>query len=278
MVHPSSVAAFARISPSQWRDEQREADRAIVAAVQEHGAKIVAQLSHYGSKGASDGSDDLRVLWAPSAVRSPAFNETPKAMESADIVDAVEAFALSALNARDAGFDGVEIHFAHGYLLHQFLSPLFNLREDGYGGSFEARLRFPVEVARAVRELSGPTFIVGARVSMDDYARGGLGLRDGIRVAQTLADEGLIDFLNVTAGMSNMGWAVGPPHLEDGWLLEHQAAMKSAVGSIPTIAVGGLGRPRAGRGARRERAGRHDRHDPRSDCRPGVGQQSARGA
>ena len=240
MVHPSSVAAFSRISPSQWQDEQVEVDRAVVSDVHTHGAAIVAQLSHYGNKGASDGSDDLRVLWGPSAVRAPAFNETPKAMEREDIAEAIEAFALAARNARDAGFDGVEIHFAHGYLFHQFLSPLFNLRDDEYGGSLEQRLRFPLEVMRAVGELRSPSFVVGARVSMDDYASGGLGLRDGVRVAQNLNDEELIDYLNVTAGMTNMGWAVGPGHLEDGWLLEHQAALKSAVGSLPTIAVGGL--------------------------------------
>ena len=205
-----------------------------------HGAAIIAQLSHYGSKGASDGSDDLRVLWSASAIRSPAFNETPKAMEREDIAEAIEAFVAAAQNAKAAGFDGVEIHFAHGYLFHQFLSPLFNVRTDEYGGPLEDRLRFPLEVMRHVGELKSPTFVVGARVSMDDYAKGGLGLRDGISVAQTLADEGLIDYLNVTAGMSNMGWAVGPPQLEDGWLLEHQAAMKAAVGRLPTIAVGGL--------------------------------------
>jgi 2,4-dienoyl-CoA reductase-like NADH-dependent reductase (Old Yellow Enzyme family) len=240
MVHPTSVAAFSRISPSQWQDEQTEADRNIVRDVHAHGAAIIAQLSHYGNKGASDGSDDLRVLWGPSAVRAPAFNETPKAMELADISEAVDSFALAAQNSRDAGFDGVEIHFAHGYLLHQFLSPLFNIRSDGYGGTTEKRQRFPFEVMRAVREIARPNFVVGVRISMDDYASGGLGLRDGINVAQALVDEGLIDYLNVTAGMSNMGWAVGPPHLDDGWLLEHQAAIKSAVGRIPTIAVGGL--------------------------------------
>ena len=205
-----------------------------------HGAAIIAQLSHYGSKGASDGSDDLRVLWSASAIRSPTFNETPKAMEREDIAEAIEAFVAAAQNAKAAGFDGVEIHFAHGYLFHQFLSPLFNVRTDEYGGPLEDRLRFPLEVMRHVGELKSPTFVVGARVSMDDYAKGGLGLRDGISVAQTLADEGLIDYLNVTAGMSNMGWAVGPPQLEDGWLLEHQPAMKAAVGRLPTIAVGGL--------------------------------------
>ena len=240
MVHPTSVAAFARISPSQWQDAQTEADRAVVSEVHEHGAKIIAQLSHYGSKGASDGSDDLRVLWSASAIRSPAFNETPKAMEREDITEAVEAFVRAAENAQAAGFDGVEIHFAHGYLFHQFLSPLFNVRDDEYGGSLEDRMRFPLEVMRRIGELRSPTFIVGARVSMDDYAKGGLGIRDGVRVAQTLADEGLIEYLNVTAGMTNMGWAVGPPQLEDGWLLEHQAAMKAAVGPLPTIAVGGL--------------------------------------
>jgi len=240
MVHPTSVAAFSRVSPSQWRSEQVEADRRVAAAVHEQGAAIFAQLSHYGSKGASDGSDDLRVLWAPSSIRAAAFNETPKAMELGDIAEIIEAFAAAAEHTRDAGIDGVEVHLAHGYLLHQFLSPLFNQRDDDYGGSLENRARFAVEVMEAIRSRCGTGLVLGARVSLADYAGGGLGVDDAIRIVQLLRDRGLLDYLNLTAGTNNLGFAVGPTDLADGWLLEEQARVSAAVGDLPIVAVGGI--------------------------------------
>ena len=243
LVHPSSVAGFSRVSSYQYRQEAVDADRRICAAVHEHGARIVAQLSHYGAKGASDGSDDLRVLWGPSAIRAAAFNETPKQMEAGEIAEVVEGFAGSAALSQEAGFDGAEVHFAHGYLLHQFLSPLFNRRTDEYGGSLENRLRFPLACVAAVRERCGPGFVVGVRVSLDDYAAGGLGIEDAIFVARALRESGLVDYLNVTAGTSNMGWAVGPSDLADGWLLDQQRLLKEAVGGLPMLAVGGIVEP-----------------------------------
>ena len=231
------------MSAYQYREEAVDADRRVCSAVHEHGAAIVAQLSHYGAKGASDGSDDLRVLWAPSAVRAAAFNETPQPMEREDIAEVVEGFARSAELSQRAGFDGVEVHFAHGYLLHQFLSPLFNLRTDEYGGSLENRLRFPLACVAAVRERCGPGFVVGVRVSLDDYAAGGLGGDDAIAVARALRAGGQVDYLNVTAGTSNMGWAVAPSDIGDGWLLDRQRALKEAVGGLPMLAVGGIVEP-----------------------------------
>jgi 2,4-dienoyl-CoA reductase-like NADH-dependent reductase (Old Yellow Enzyme family) len=103
---------------------------------------IFAQLNHFGLNASSDSADDLRVLWGPSAVKSPAYGETPKEMEHEDIQEVVEWWGRSAELSREGGFDGTEVHISHSYLLHQFLSPLYNKRTDEYGGSFENRLRF----------------------------------------------------------------------------------------------------------------------------------------
>ena len=104
-------------------------DRRMTDGVHEHGAVIFAQLNHFGLNASSDSADDLRVLWGPSAVKSPAYGETPKAMEREDIAEVVEWWARSAELSREGGFDGTEVHISHSYLLHQFLSPLYNKRD-----------------------------------------------------------------------------------------------------------------------------------------------------
>ena len=134
--------------------------------VHEHGAPIFAQLNHFGLNATSDSADDLRVLLGPSAVKSPAYGETPKAMEHEDIAEVVEWWARSAELAREGGFDGMEVHIAHSYLLHQFLSPVYNKRDDEYGGSLENRLRFTREVIDEVRRRIGDDWAIGIRLTL----------------------------------------------------------------------------------------------------------------
>ena len=138
VVHPTSTTGFPRVAWA-YRPEALESDRRLTSAVHEHGALIFAQLNHFGLNATSDSADDFRVLWGPSAVKSPAYGETPKAMEHEDIREVVEWWGRSAELTREGGFDGTEVHISHSYLLHQFLSPLYNKREDEYGGSFENR-------------------------------------------------------------------------------------------------------------------------------------------
>ena len=102
--------------------------------------------------------DDFRVLWGPSAVKSPAYGETPKAMEHEDIAEVVDWWARCAELSREGGFDGTEVHISHSYLLHQFLSPMYNKRTDEYGGSLENRLRFAREVIPAARDIPARPF------------------------------------------------------------------------------------------------------------------------
>ena len=183
VVHPTSTTGFPRVAWAYLR-EALEADRRLTDAVHEHGAVIFAQLNHFGLNATSDSADDLRVLWGPSAVKSPAYGETPKAMEHEDIREVVEWWGRSAELSREGGFDGTEVHISHSYLLHQFLSPLYNKRTDEYGGSFENRLRFAREVIDEVRGRAGDDWVVGVRISLTDFIPGGLDIEDAVRVAQ----------------------------------------------------------------------------------------------
>jgi mycofactocin system FadH/OYE family oxidoreductase 2 len=239
VVHPSSTTGFPRVAWAYLRDAL-EADRRLTDAVHEHGAVIFAQLNHFGLNATSDSADDLRVLWGPSAVKSPAYGETPKAMEHEDIREVVEWWGRSAELSREGGFDGTEVHISHSYLLHQFLSPLYNKRTDEYGGSFENRLRFAREVIDEVRGRVGSDWVVGVRISLTDFVPGALDIDDAIRVAQELERAGGLDYVNVTAaGYHNIWRAIEPSDVPDGYLVDLTAQVKAAV-SLPVFAVGGI--------------------------------------
>jgi mycofactocin system FadH/OYE family oxidoreductase 2 len=243
VVHPTSTTGFPRVA-WQYLPESLEADRRLTDAVHEHGTVIFAQLNHFGLNATSDSADDLRVLWGPSAVKSPAYGETPKAMEPEDIAEVVEWWARSAELAREGGFDGTEVHISHSYLLHQFLSPLYNKRTDEYGGSFENRLRFAREVIAAVRSRVGADWVVGVRISLSDFIPGALDVGDAVRVAQMLESDGQIDYVNVTAaGYHNIFLAIQPSDEPDGYLVDLTAQVKAAVAELPVFTVGGIKDP-----------------------------------
>jgi mycofactocin system FadH/OYE family oxidoreductase 2 len=240
VVHPTSTTGFPRVAWA-FLPDALAADRRLTAAVHVHGAVIFAQLNHFGLNASSDSADDLRVLWGPSAVKSPAYGETPKVMEPEDIREVVEWWGRSAELTRDGGFDGTEVHISHSYLLHQFLSPLYNKREDEYGGSFENRLRFAREVIAEVRRATGDDWVVGVRISLSDFIPGALDVDDAIRVAQTLETDGQIDYVNVTAaGYHNIFRAIEPSDEVDGYLIDLSAQVKAAVTALPVFAVGGI--------------------------------------
>ena len=183
LVHPTSTTGMPRFA-YQYVKGALEVDKVMTGAVHEHGAAIFTQLNHFGVNATSDSADDFRVLWGPSAVKSPAYGETAKAMEHEDIAEVVEWWARSAELSREAGFDGTEVHIAHSYLLHQFLSPLYNKRDDEYGGSFENRLRFTREVIDEIRRRAGDDWAVGVRVTLSDFIPGGLTAGDASETAQ----------------------------------------------------------------------------------------------
>ena len=176
--------------------------RSLVRAVHGEGGKICMQLVHAG--GQTTAKTAGRRPLAPSSVRVEQFPEEPEAMNKEDIEEIVEAFGEGARRAKAYGFDAVQLHAAHGYLINQFLSPLTNRRTDGYGGSVQNRCRFLREVYRRVRAGVGPDFPVLAKLNGSDNLEGGLVLSDALLAARLL-DEGKIDAIEVSGGTSASG-------------------------------------------------------------------------
>jgi len=170
-----------------WYDAQIPAYRAWADAAHRYGAKCIGQLYH---SGAAQHTDIFQPTVAPSSVRDEYERHTPHALTPAEIADLIEAHALCARRAVEAGYDGIELHAAHGYLGYQFLSPLFNRRTDRYGGSVENRMRYLVELFRAVRATVGEGFLLGVRLNGPDLTAGGLTIDDVIAVSRRMAAEG----------------------------------------------------------------------------------------
>jgi len=199
------------------------------------GAKIGIQITHAGSNTSSEvlGHQPL----APSPVPHPRKrNEIPRELTRDELQTIREAFAAAARRAKEAGFDMVEIHGAHGFLLNQFFSPLTNRREDEYGGSFENRLRFPREVVAAVRQAVGETFCIFYRFGADDQMPGGITTGDARRAAPLLVEAG-VDVLDLSGGMC------GASSTGTGFFNYLAEAVKPAV-DVPVMVTGGLGDPR----------------------------------
>ncbi|CBL44565.1 NADH:flavin oxidoreductase [gamma proteobacterium HdN1] len=178
----------------------------LVDTVHRHGSLIVAQINHCGRQMNPEAIGVEHALSA-SDVRDKAMFTKPRAMTITEIQRTIEEFASAAWRAKQAGFDGVQVHFAHGYLLSEFLTPHTNRRKDAYGGSFENRLRFPLEVMRAVRARVGADYPVLAKINGADLLMVGNGLTTGelVRVAKVLEAEGL-DALEISCGHYESGF------------------------------------------------------------------------
>lgn len=211
----------------------------MTAAVHDNGSRIVAQLAHAGFHAA--GKLTGQIPLAPSAVQGLA--KAPRqALEEDEIVDIVEAFAAAAVRARKAGFDGVQIHAAHGYLLSQFLSPIYNQRTDAFGGDIENRAKVPLMVLEAIRKKVGDDFPVLVKLNSGDFMDKGLTTRDAVRVAEMLAHGG-IDAIEVSGGLflnpkmspSRMGIH---SHDKEAYFQAEAGMFRKAV-DVPLILVGG---------------------------------------
>lgn len=212
IVEASAVAAEGRISSADvgiWKDEHIEGLARIVRFVHGQGARAAIQLAHAGRKGGMaspfGGERLLRPEeggWTPVAPSAVAFGEgyaVPHALDEAELAGIVKAFADGARRALKAGFDAVEIHAAHGYLLHEFLSPLSNHRTDGYGGSLENRMRLPLEVVEAVRAVWPEHLPLFVRISATDWAEGGWNADESVELAKELRKRG-VDVVDVSSG------------------------------------------------------------------------------
>ena len=214
----------------------------LVLAVQRHGAKIVTQPHHAGRQNMSSNTVGNLQPLAPSVVQSEVGGDVPRAMTEEDIELVIQQFVDAARRTKECGFDGVELHGAHGYILTEFISPHTNLRTDKWGGSFDNRCRFPVEVVRRVRAEVGPDYPILYRYSVEERRPkgGGLELEEGVKFGKVLENEG-VDCLDVSAGTyESMPWIFTMQGTPPGALVPLAAAVKAEV-SIPVIAVSSLG-------------------------------------
>lgn len=212
----------------------------IALAVHRYGAKIVTQLHHTGRQNTRANIDGRLAPVAPSAVKSNIGGDMPKPLEEHEIQGIIQQYVDAARRTKDAGFDGVELHGAHGYILTQFFSPYTNRREDRWGGSLKNRARFPVEVVRRIRAEVGPDFPILYRLSAEERVPGGTTLEDSLKLVQMLEEAG-VDCFDVTAGIyDSVEWIYTLQGVAPGSLIPLAAAVKG-VSTKPVIGVSRLG-------------------------------------
>ncbi|WP_306349613.1 NADH:flavin oxidoreductase/NADH oxidase [Flavobacterium sp. '19STA2R22 D10 B1'] len=220
----TAVSPEGRISPEDlgiWKDEQIEKYKAITTFIETQGAVPGIQLAHAGRKAsaAAPWNDRKKVLinnggWttvAPSAIPFNDDEEIPVALDTQGIQKVIEDFKTATIRAVEAGYKVMEIHGAHGYLLHQFLSPLSNKRTDEYGGSFENRIRLLLETVAAVQSVWPTNLPLFVRISATDWADGGWNADESVKLSQLLKDRG-VDLIDTSTGglVSYQKIPVGP--------------------------------------------------------------------
>ncbi len=196
-VMPNGVAIPYQIG--NYADDMLEGLTQWVEAIHSHGGKVVAQLVHTGSKANPDLFPEEGEVWGPSVVPDPLTGRTPKEMNQQEITQVVEAFAAAAARSQRAGFDGIQLHGAHGYGINQFLSAASNRRSDAYGGDIEKRYRFLGEVLEAIRGTVGKDYPVLIKLSGNDFLEGGLTQEESLTVGRRLEADG-IDCIEVSGG------------------------------------------------------------------------------
>jgi 2,4-dienoyl-CoA reductase-like NADH-dependent reductase (Old Yellow Enzyme family) len=211
----------------------------IPRAVHDFPSRIFLQIAHAGRQTKEKLCGCIPL--APSAVYEPVYKVMPKAMTREEVGAAVEYFVQAGRRARQAGFDGVQIHVAHGYLLSSFISPYTNRREDEYGGPLVNRARIVREILRGLKEGNGPEFPVVAKLNSSDFMAGGLSLEESIEIARLLEADGL-DGVEVSGGMSEAGqgsvWKGLRTEDEEGYFVDSASRIKAAL-RIPVFGLGG---------------------------------------
>ncbi|MBA4393254.1 MAG: NADH:flavin oxidoreductase [Desulfobacca sp.] len=237
-IKPEGQAGLKQIGV--YKDELIDGLRRMTQAVHDQGGRIVLQLAHAGYFANSKLTGQIPL--AASQVEQ--FSKSPrKEMTIQDIQEVIEAFGLAAQRAKEAGFDGVQIHAAHGYLMSQFLSPLFNKRSDAYGGSAENRARALREIIKKVRSVVGERYPVLIKLNNQDYLEGGLALEDSLKIGPLLQEEGL-DAIELSGGTflsgNLMPSRVGIAKEEkEAYFQEAAKAFKEKL-KIPLMLVGGV--------------------------------------
>jgi len=224
-----------------WCDEMIPGHAEFVRRVHAAGGTIGAQIYHAGREMLSANQHGT-PLHAPSPIKAPVFKDIPLELTIEEIHEIVEAFGDCALRAKKAGYDIVEVHGAHGYLVDSFLSSFSNKRIDEYGGTLENRMRFALEVIKNIREKVGPDYPLSVRVSTQEYVDGGLTLEESKVIAMALEEAG-VDVIHCSQAVSTSKQYTTPPtFVPFAHFIENTAAIKSVV-NIPVIAVGRINDP-----------------------------------
>jgi 2,4-dienoyl-CoA reductase-like NADH-dependent reductase (Old Yellow Enzyme family) len=248
MTEATAVTAEGRISPGDtglWNDTQTEAFSRISKFIISQDSIPGIQLAHAGRKASTNSPWVARGAalkpgeggWQPVAPSAVAFDQSysvPAAMSEAQLQQTVEDFKAAAKRALAAGFQVVELHMAHGYLLHEFLSPLSNQRKDTYGGSLENRMRYPLRVAQAVREVWPEKYPLFVRISASDWVDDGWSIKDSVELAKKLKPLG-VDLVDVSSG-----GVVGHVKIkiEPGYQVPFAREIKK---NVPSVLVGAVG-------------------------------------
>jgi 2,4-dienoyl-CoA reductase-like NADH-dependent reductase (Old Yellow Enzyme family) len=236
IVEHSYVMQNGKLSKNQlgiYSDELIPALSRLVKSVHDKGTPVAVQINHAGRMAASKITGLQPV--APSPVPASPSTETPHELNLNEIEQIIEGFVSAAARALKAGFDAVEIHGAHGFLLNQFTSPLANKRTDRYGGSLDGRMRFPLEIVSRLRKKVGNDVPLFYRLGADDRLPGGLTLEEGKRIAAKLVEAG-VDVVDVSGGLSGSR----PSDLKgEGYLIHLAEEVKTGV-NVPVIGVGGI--------------------------------------
>ena len=232
------VSGHGQANPGQYgvhNDDMIPGLRRMAEVAHEGGAGIALQIVHAGINSGYLSKKGIEPL---AMSRMPGYNWSHREMTGADIEGIIDDFATAAVRAREAGFDAVQLHGAHAYLMSQIESPIFNRRTDQWGGNAENRRRFHLEVIRKIRQAIGDDYPLMIKFGIQDDREGGLSLEEGLETAKQMVAKG-IDAIEVSAGVGNAAPAVKESDPERWYFQERTAALKQLV-SVPVIAVGGM--------------------------------------
>lgn len=243
VIHSTSVHGKVNGMPSPYPERNVASFRAMADAVHREGGKCFAQLWYSAVQPGQWGAlGPPRPLLSPTSGQLFGDNLSSHSMGEDEVQSLVEAYGRSCAHLREAGYDGVELHVSHGTLLEQFVSPYFNRRDDGYGGSRDKRLRVVFECLRAARESVGPDMAVGIRFNCDEMLPGGYDQAEAAEILQEICESGMVDFVDLDIAVEphqfHLGMPSGfvPPHVYEPYVV----AMRAVTGSVPVLSV--LGR------------------------------------
>ncbi len=236
------VNPLGKASPRQtgiYEDRFVAGLKAVPEAVHAYPTRIFLQIAHAGRQTKPNIAGGMPV--SPSPVYDPSVKLEPRELTGAEIRGLIEDFVKAAKRAKEAGFDGVQLHMAHGYLLSSFISPHVNRRTDEWGGSPENRARMPLEIVRRIKQANGPEFPLIVKLNSTDFLPDGLQVDDSIAVAKMLEEAG-VDGIEVSGGMAESGrgsvWIGLRAEEDEGYFVENAARIKAAV-KVPIFGLGG---------------------------------------